>query len=96
MTNEKIAEYIDKLIVFVKQQEELRSVLYEYNIDIINYENEAVNLLFNMICEVSGISKEHLDYYIYELDYTKNHCYYQDGKPIIFKNTIEFLEWIKI
>lgn len=92
MTNEKIAEYIDKLIVFVKQQEELRSVLYEYNIDIINYENEAVNLLFNMICEVSGISKEHLDYYIYELE----HKYYQNGKPIKFENTIEFLEWIKI
>lgn len=94
MTNEKIAEYIDKLIVFEKKQEELRSILYKYNIDIINYENDAVYLLINLISEISGISKENLEYYIYELDYTKNHCYFQDGKPIKFKNTLEFVEWI--
>lgn len=95
MSNERIAEYIDKLIIFEKKQEELRSVLYKYNIDLLNYENEAVYLLINLICEVSGISKEHLEYYIYELDYTKKTCYYENEEPVIFKNTLEFIEWIK-
>lgn len=95
MSNEVIAKYIDELMAFEKKQQDLKSILYKYNIDLINFENKAVDLLINLISEVSDISKDHIEYYIYELNYSNNHCYYENGEPIMFKNTLEFVEWIK-
>ena len=95
MSNEKIAKYLDDLRDFEKEQHKLKDILYKFNIDIINFENKAVDLLISMISEVSGISEENIEYYLYEMDCKTGHCYYENNKPVIFKNAIEFIEWIK-
>ena len=63
MTNEKIAKYLDNLRAFEKEQHKLKDILYKFNIDIINFDNKAVDLLISMICEVSGISEENIEYF---------------------------------
>ena len=95
MSNEKIAKYLDDLRAFEKEQHKLKDILYKFNIDIINFDNKAVDLLIEMISEVSGISEENIEYYLYEMDFNTGHCFYEKDKPVIFKNTIEFIEWIK-
>ena len=95
MNNEKIAEYLENLRAFEKAQHKLKDILYKYNIDIINFENKAVDLLISMISEISGISEENIEYYIYEMDYNTGHCYYEKGKPMLFESALEFIEWIK-
>ena len=95
MTNKKIAEYLDNLRAFIKEQNELKDVLYKFNIDIINLENKAVDLLISMISEVSGISEDNIEYYLYEMDCKTGHCYYENNKPVLFESALEFVEWIK-
>ena len=92
MRKEKIAKYLDDLRAFEKEQHKLKDILYKFNIDIINFDNKAVDLLISMISEVSGISEENIEYYLY---FNTGHCFYEKDKPVIFKNTIEFIEWIK-
>jgi len=92
MRKEKIAKYLDDLRAFEKEQHKLKDILYKFNIDIINFDNKAVDLLIEMISEVSGISEENIEYYLY---FNTGHCFYEKDKPVIFKNTIEFIEWIK-
>jgi hypothetical protein len=95
MSNEKIAKYLDDLRAFEKEQHKLKDILYKINIDIINFDNKAVDLLISMISEVSGISEENIEYYLYEMDCNTGHCYYENDKPVLFKSAIEFVEWIK-
>lgn len=95
MSNEIIAKYIDDLMAFEKEQQELRSILYKYNIDLINFENKAVDLLIDMISDVSGISKDNIEYYLYEMNCETGHCYHQNNKPVIFNNTIDFVNRLK-
>ncbi len=95
MTNKKIAEYLDNLRAFEKEQHKLKDILYKFNIDIINFDNKAVDLLIEMISEVSGISEENIEYYLYEMDCKTGHCYYKNNKPVLFESALEFVEWIK-
>ena len=95
MTNEKIANYLDNLLVYIKEETELKNVLYKFNIDIINYENKAEDILISMISEVSGISEENIEYYLYEMDCNTGHCFYENKQPKIFESTLDFVEWIK-
>ena len=95
MTNEKIAKYLDDLRAFEKEQHKLKDILYKFNIDIINFDNKAVDLLISMISEVSGISEENIEYYLYEMDCKTGHCYYENNKPVLFESALQFVEWIK-